>query len=61
MSETNGAAPKPEQRPPGRFKQSHLDSTEAVDDWLKGNRRIVVPGISLIVMVLGSIYFGFFV
>ena len=60
MSENDGAAPRPEQRPPGRFKQSHLDSTEAVDDWLKGNGRIVF-GVILVIMVLGFIYFGLFV
>ncbi len=56
MSTPETPAPPPEQKPPGRFKQSQIDNNQAVEDWLGGNGRIVFAVIG-IVMVLGFIYF----
>lgn len=60
MSTPETPALTPEPKPAGRFKQSKIDNDQAVDDWLQGNGQIVFAVIG-ITMVLGFLYFAFFV
>ena len=60
MSTPQSQDQPPEQKPPGRFKQSQIDNNQAVEDWLGGNGPIVF-GVIGIIMVLGFLYFAFVV